>query len=278
MGAILISSAIIPLVAGLVFAAVVFTARPGPVVTVLAAAAAVLIVTYGLEGLPPVPPVSSKHKLPYIFAGLGLLTALVARHDRAPHPALAALAALAGLAALAWIAERKLLADPLQPELALALLPVAGMTLAAKAAKPARDTPLLWPGFTILTALAGSYISVTGGYIGLAQFLGALSALVGAYALVLYVRHLTRRDTTPPGTGAATWLFVAVLSVALGSIAVFASRLSATAFVILCLGYLTPPLAQRLVRARAWWTPIAHGAVTLIVTLAAVAAARATAA
>ncbi|WP_284163454.1 hypothetical protein [Frigidibacter sp. SD6-1] len=266
MGAILMSSAIIPLVAGLAFAAVVFAARPGPAVMVLAAAAAVLIVTCGLEGLPPLPPVSSKHKLPYIFAGLGLLTALAARQGRAPHPALAA---LFGLAALAWIGERKLLADPLQPELALVLLPVAGMAIAAKAAGSARHRPLLWPGFTILTALAGSYISVTGGYIGLAQFLGALAALVGAYALVLYVRQLTGRDTAVAGTGAVGWFLVAVLSVVLGSIAMFASRLSTPAFVILSLAYLTPPLAARSVKSASWWAPVAQGAVTLAVVLAA---------
>lgn len=266
MASILFTTAVLPLLVGLAFAAVVYLVRPGAALLSVAAAVAMLVVAYLLEGLPPLPPVSSKHKLPYVFGLLGLLTAGAVAIRGAMHPALAA---LAGLAALAWIAIRKLSADPFAPELVLALMPVAGMALAAAGSKERNEPPLLWPGFTIITALSGAYISVSGGYIGLAQILGALAALTGGFALVVFVRHLTGREAAPATTAAPVWVFVATLSVVLASIAAFASKLSAPAFAILCLGYLTPLVARRLVKSNAWWAPVAQGSVTLIVALTA---------
>ncbi|MDC0739544.1 hypothetical protein N6L24_14740 [Cognatishimia sp. SS12] len=266
----------IPLVLGVFLACGVQFTSAKAALLALFASVLILVVYYLLEGVPPFPPISSKHKLAYLLILIGVVGFGFGAMKNAPKTLIAL---VVGLVALGWIAQRKIASDPFQPELFLALLPVLGLTGNTALRAELRQDLFLWPIMTLALAIAGAIVSVLGGYIGLAQMLGACAALTGGYLALTYLRVAVLGKAVDAGKAAAlNWVLLASVSIILLSIAVFASKLSSLAFVLLCLLYAIPFVAARFAGRMNWKAPIATGGYAVVPALAAIATAWLTAA
>lgn len=268
---LLFTTVIIPLFLGVILSgSAIATSGKALILTALTLLAA-LLVYFFLEGLPPVPPVSSKHKIFFVFLVLGLVGVGAAGLHKKTGPLLTKGVLLA---ALFWIGQRKIMSDPFQLELFLALLPVIGAGIAATAPTKHTNDPFLWPVALLSLAISGSLVSVFGGYIGLAQMLGAFAALTGGILAVAYlVVHILGRHDSFPSIPLPLWSLTCVISAILISVAVFASKLSTPAFVLVSLIYLAPFVAARFLNVRKWWAPFAMGAVPAVPAIMAIAVA-----
>jgi len=259
---LILNTVALPLFVGLILAAVIhFSPLKASALTIVATLG-VLVLYYLLEGFPPLPPVSSKHKIPYLLVVIGCLGAAVGLRHKVALPAISV---GLGLIALGWIGQRKISSDPLQAEILLALLPVLGLGISTSAPRAYRADLFLWPGAVLSLAIGGSLVSVLGGYIGLAQMLGACAALTGGYLIVSFVRvKLMGRDASGTHTEGANWMLLATVAVVLISIALFASKLSPMAFAVLCLIFVAPFAAARHLKMAAWYGPIVMGVYALV--------------
>ena len=268
-GSLLLFTILLPLSLGCILAGIAFFTPARAGLLAIATLASILLVYYFLEGLPPFPPVSSKHKLFYIFVVLGMSALASQRIPRIPH-----LLLTFGLmlAALIWIGQRKIGVDPFQPEIFLGLLPVIGASVLTASPRENRTDLFLWPSALITLAISGSLVSILGGYIGLAQMLGAFAALLGGFLGIGYLTvHLLGRSATHLNIVGLNWLFMTAITIILISIAIFASKLSTVAFGLICLIYLSPFVAASFVGRPKWWVPFAMGGVSLVSALLAIA-------
>ncbi len=266
---LILNTVLIPLALGLILAALFRFGKLQGGLLALASMAAVLAIYMVLEGIPPLPPVSSKHKIWYIIMGLGVVNVLFGFKHKTPHPILTALLLLASFV---WIAYRKISSDIMQPELFLGLIPIAIATVVANAPKRQQQDAFLWPVTLLTAAVAGSLVSVLGSYIGLGQVLGAIAALLGGFLAVVYLaEHILKRPVSEGLVlSSMTWMVTSAMAVILLSIAVFAAKLSALAFALVCLVFLTPFVAPRFIKTTYWWRPFAIGGIALVPAVVAV--------
>lgn len=200
---IFLTTVLLPLLMGIAVAAVCVAldrSSPGRSAAAMALLmpVAVAVAAVTIEGLPPIPPVAARHKLPVILlagAVVFLLLSLMFREPR--HRAVNALLSLATFAIPAWWLGRNVIAaDPAKAALLVIVLVI--MVIVATLVSTSRSTSGFngrWqasalPIAAMLTAIATAICAVTGGYIGMAQFNGAVAALIGGWVLVAYIRHL----------------------------------------------------------------------------------------
>lgn len=265
---LILNTVVFPLLLGTILAALIHFSSLKAGFLTLAATSAVLLVYYLLEGLPAFPPISSKHKIAYLFAIIGIVGAAIVSRHKIPLPLIAI---VLGLIALGWIGQRKISADPLQVKVLLALLPVLGLGLASAAPRAHRADLFLWPSALLSLAIGGSLVSLLGGYIGLGQMLGAIAALTGGYLAVSYIwTQLLGRDVADLKVEGVNWLLLAATSVILVSIALFASKLNPLAFIVVCLVYATPFFAARYIGRTQWHTPFIMGFFSFVPALVAI--------
>lgn len=252
---LLIFTIALPLALGILLASVAcFSNRRSPLLTILAAIAC-LGIYLGLEGLPPFPPVSSKHKLPYLIALIGLIGLVASRSRGNPGPVVT-FGAL--FACFVWIAYRKLSKGVFEPELVLALAPIIAASFVSRAPEVQKGDPFLWPVTLLSIAFSGALVALLGGYIGLGQLLGAHAALLGGYVLVMFIMvSLLQRPVSALGQSGVIWVITSVISIFLISTAVFASKLNPLAFLLVCLLVLTPIISARFLSISAKGRPFA---------------------
>ncbi|KAJ55169.1 hypothetical protein ACMU_15550 [Actibacterium mucosum KCTC 23349] len=252
LNTLLIYTAILPLVLG-VFVAISARA-PQPLIQVVVAGVALLIVYYGLEGLPPFPPVASKHKLFYGLLAIGAVSLI-------PRVGVAAAIAVAA-ATVIWIGQRRLSGGAIPPGFVALVLPLAATWFAAR--PTATDTGFIWPVPILVWAIAGSIISVDGGYIGSGQVLGALAALTGGALLATYGGLLAKLANRPGLSETATALFIAAGVAMLAGTAFFAPKLSVPAIFLQHLVLVVPFFAPRIPVTHPLLRPVAIGVVSAI--------------
>ena len=189
-----------PLVAGLLLGLLALATGGNRIAMAVGWGAGVLFVYWLLEGVPPVPPVAAKQKLGLLLA-LGALAAVVADGMQL-RPWLWRIVFLALTAiAVLWLGWSKL--DDLAGNAgALALAVAAAALLAAGAqfstlladsqSQPHAEAPFIVPAALLTTAIAGAVVSASGLFLGMAQLLGALAAMLGGALAVNYAALLTR--------------------------------------------------------------------------------------
>lgn len=178
----------------------------------LAAVVAVILI----EGMPVFPPVAGRQKLPFALAGLALLFLVLGFvRLRAGRLSSALLVFVASAVPAGWIGYRLLAAAPAKAGAALAiLLFFAAMAFLfqrpAEGSRPGGSSPLIGLLFVLI---ATAIVSVTGGYIGMAQLSGALAAVTGGWLLVAYGAFLRGDDSalSPAALPLQAWLVLAGL-------------------------------------------------------------------
>lgn len=251
LNALLLYTVFVPFALGLIVAAT--HVSPRPFVQGVAVFVALAAIYLGLEGLPPFPPVASKHKVFYVFLALGGVALL----PRLSTPGLIALAALAVL----WIGQRRLAGGALPPAFFAVLVPLPAIWFAGRASL---DTRFRWPVPVLVWLIGGAVISVDGGYIGSGQMLGALAAFAGG-ALLMAFGALALQSRHQPGLRAAAGAAIIAAGIAaLAGTAFFAPKLNVVALALLNLVLLVPFAAPRLLPLPAVLRPLILGALSAI--------------
>lgn len=257
MSPLILNTVGIPLAIGLGLGLVIGWQKIPEWLQVLLCGVAVLAVYTLLEGTPAFPPVSAKNRLFFVlFAAIPLcvMAGRMARRDlsRALVPTFLFLALL-------WLGWNRLMQPVLWPAGLLLFAPIVASVIAQPAADRARNgQAFLWPATLLIYAICASVLSLLGVFVGFAQVLGALAALLGGAFTVLYVRGLISgqpRVVAPP----TLWLFMMSLGATALMVGLFAPQVSMVAFalsaLILCLPAVAPPLA----RLPDWLRPFAFG-------------------
>lgn len=233
MSSLIVITVIVPLVIGLL-AGFVQLWRPATLVQHLLAAVIVVAVFLLLEGVPPLPPISSKHKLA-IVAGLFVLAAPLT--GRLGTGRLVGLSALLLAASLVWIGSSRLAPAAAWPA-AIWLLPLPvllGVLGARRTADPVDDYFAPRIGITF-SAIAAAGTALLGGFVGMAQLEGALAAAIGGALVVSFIAHLAGRDALPSAIfRPANWLLAMVHSAIVLTVACFAPSISPLALYLAAL-------------------------------------------
>ncbi|WSH00943.1 hypothetical protein U8P71_21275 [Rhizobium ruizarguesonis] len=178
-------------------ASMVFPARRGFIIALLIPLAAVVIHLM-LEGMPVLPPVSAKQKLPIILlfgAGIFAIPALVRR----PLPvAVSTMLVGVALALSGWLLGKNVLAaNSTKSMVVLAVFVVATAAIGPAVAMPAdarRGEPSALATALLGVSIAAALSAALGAFVGMAQIDGALAALTGGWLLVNYIRYLMGDD------------------------------------------------------------------------------------
>ncbi len=272
MSNLIVLTIVLPLMLGLIAGGIGMSLRRFSWVSWLLAASLVGVLYLLLEGIPPLPPISSKHKLGWLLIAIIVLTPFAQRLART-QLALLSVIVLGG--GLAWMGSNKLLSAAAWPG-SLWLVPLA-LLLAVSVAlpDPSRSAPdRLFANRLglLLSAIAGAAVALIGGFVGLGQLLGSLAAAMGGILVIAYGFVLSGRSQwLDQDLRAANWLLGAALASMVLITACFAPSPDPVALYLVAL----PPLATRLVPTlggvRATLKPFIFGFAAAVPALAAIA-------
>ena len=239
----------------------------------LVAAIIVAIIYVLLEGIPPLPPISSKHKLGLVLGAMIVLAPVVSGLKRTRL----LLSAAALLAGIAWIGSNKLFAAGAWPD-SIWLLPlIAILSFGIGARGKERTTPdNLFAArlATLLSAMAGAAVALIGGFVGLGQLMGALAAAIGGTLIIAYAALLLGKPQwleSEPDT--SNWMLGAVLSAMILITACFAPSPDPIALCLVALTLSAPRLLPTLSGIKSTLKPFAFGLAAALPALAATSAA-----
>lgn len=229
-----------PLAAGVLLGLLAWVAAGNRLAMAIGWSLGALFVYWLLEGVPPLPPIAAKQKLGYVFA-LGGVGALIAAFFPLARLVLIVLAAVA----VVWLGWSKL-GDPANAETvmlaALAALWSITVTLVWQRVAQGDGTEVraenafLVPAALLTMAIGGSVIAGSGLFLGMAQMLGALAALIGGGLIVSFLALLLRgRGVALLPEGADVAVDTAILS-GLVMTTVLAPSVSQGALLMLTLG------------------------------------------
>ena len=233
------------------------------------AASRVLVVAMGLaiaaiyllhEGLPPFPAISAKHKIAYALAALpvfGLVAFNQASYRRA------ALLAIVAAITFIWLVQRPLTAGRFDWGWLLPLGTIAvWMPMLAKAPDLSRS-PFTSPVAHLAMSMTASVLALLGGFLGLGQVLLSLSALLGGYALSIFVVTL-QYGTPKSGHPMMIWTVQGGLLILFVQLSTFATNLSTAAYLLLLTLAALPFVDAKLSRLPLLVQPFAFAALALM--------------
>ena len=234
---IVLTTVVVPFLLGTFIAgfAIVIPGQRSLQIALLIPLAAVLIHVL-LEGIPALPPVSAKHKLPLILLGGALIFGLKAIVLREMKMAVSVVLAIVILGGSTWLLGKNvLMADPTKAAAVVVIVLIASVALGAAVATSRASRP---DGQTFLAAalfavsLAAALNAAFGAFVGMAQIDGALAALTGGWLLVGYVRYLMGDDQALELRGAEGLAFGFVILVHVIMTALFTPKTSTTALML----------------------------------------------
>ncbi len=214
-----------------------------------------------LEGWPSIPPISSKHKIALLLAGITLLIPanVFLRINR-----FVLVVGLVGLA-LIWVGWNRVGDIEMLPRFLAAAVPIVIGGWSFQKYQQQDQAGLFWPITLIAFAIGGALISLLGVYIGFAQVMGAMAAFLGGFALLTYIFLLHRPHSAPSILPHDVHLvvFLSMMS-ALIAIALFAPEVSTIAIAVLGVALLAPMLSQRITHTSPTLQLVLYGLVTAI--------------
>lgn len=221
-----------------------------------------------LEGMPALPPVSSKHKAAIIIAGFVAITLITCRLDKAYFAVSSALL----IGALAWLGWNRLFDLSMLPRFLALIVPILLATFSSIKFDWQQENNLAWPITLLSFAIGGSLISLLGAYIGFAQALGAMAAFVGGYILIAYVLMILRPNGMQAGLsrGVNQVILLGMMTLLL-VVGIFAPDVSPVAVIVLGLTFLVPLFYSRFNGINNLSKPILFGLIAAIPTAVSVA-------
>ena len=202
------------------------------------------------QGLPPFPPISSKHKLIYLLQLVAMLAPLAPRLP--PIGRVLALGALI-LGTILWLNWRRFGVGI--PGEVIFLWGALALTLGLAMSQVDRaDRPeFLWPTTLFVMVLAAGVVGLLSGYLGLGQLLGSLAAYFGGMLVLPFLGVVFAKEApgSPSGSKrwripqAFSWAVLSIMAVLGVSLASFATNLDPRAFGMLLVVLLAPLVALK---------------------------------
>jgi len=276
-----VEAAALPFLVGIAFGLVLklpWSARPLAATILVAVVSLVLAGT--AFGVPVWPPNSATQKFFYIIC-LGIIIGLGSDWSLRRPAALIMTTILLTAAAFAWLAVGRLriggVAEPVIVATIVSALLAVGIIFTLRArveGAPLEHHPFLVPGAVLVVAASTAIVSMLGAFLGMAQFLGGIAALMGGYCLVGYVALLFRRAPVMEWGPGTEFLLLYVAGAGLILTTLLAPEASASALVILVLSLAGPALIAgplgRFLPAHRLLRPLAAGFVIAIPSIIAV--------
>ncbi|TCQ97334.1 hypothetical protein [Neorhizobium sp. JUb45] len=217
---ILLTTVIVPLLIGAAIALIGRGNKAGNIaLAALLVPVAAAIASVSIEGMPALPPIAAKHKLPVLlviggitFGGVSLVL------KRSLHQRwIAGLIGVISLALPAWWLGRNVLAanSMKATTLAIVLLIVGIQLFFISDGRSRKASSAALPAAPLATAIATALTAILGGYIGMAQLNGALAALFGGWMLVRYISYLRGNEDAfmLDGLAAISFIWTAAMGV-----------------------------------------------------------------
>jgi hypothetical protein len=276
-----VDAAALPFLAGIALGLVLKLPLPAPHLAATTLLAVVsLVIGASVFGMPTWPANSATQKFFYIIC-FGIIISFCSDWLLRRPAALIITTILATAVALAWLAVGRVriggLTAPVIVATIVSALLAAGIifTIIVRTEEtPLEHHPFLVPGAVLAVAASTAIVSMLGAFLGMAQFLGGIAALMGGYCLVGYVALLfARRPVMEWGPG-TEFLVLYVAGAGLILTTLLAPEASAAALIILVLSLAGPaliagPLARFLPSHRLL-RPLAAGFVIAIPSIIAV--------
>ena len=267
-GEIILFTVLLPFGFGIILFAANTVFKNQSTLLVLISGLLVLGIYVLLEGMPSLPPVSSKHKVALILAGLGVVALVTGKLGRVYF----ALTAATLAAALVWLGWNRISDTSMLPRFLALAAPVALALYSSAKFDWQQERALVWPIVTLCFAIGGSILSLLGAYIGFAQALGALAAFNGGYILIAYMRMILRPASAPLSLPkAASHLILASTITLLFVVGLFAPDVSPPALAVLSLTLLVPLFVTRFDGSHRLLKPILIGLIAAVPTAASIA-------
>jgi hypothetical protein len=276
-----VEAAAFPLLVGIALGLILklpLPARPLAATVLVAAASFVLAGT--VFGAPAWPPSSATQKFFYILS-LGTVAGLGAEWSLRRPAALIVTTTLLIAAAFAWLAAGRLriegVAAPVIVAAIVGALLAAGIifTMRARVEKaPLEHHPFLVPAAVLVVAASTAIVSMVGAFLGMAQFLGGIAALMGGYCLVGYAALVLGRGPVMEWGPGTDFLLLYVAGAGVILTALLAPEANPSALVILVLSLAGPALIAgplgRFLPAHRLLRPLAAGFMIAIPSIIAV--------
>jgi hypothetical protein len=237
MEQLLLTTVGVPLLLGVVvaLASVVVPARRGLIIALLIPLAAVAIHLM-LEGMPALPPVAAKQKLPIILFFCAAIFAILAVVCRSLSVAVSTVLVGVALALSGWLLGKNvLLACSPKSIVVLVVFVVATAAIGPAVAVRAgarRGEPSVLAAALLGVSIAAALSAALGAFVGMAQIDGALAALTGGWLLVSYVRYVMGDDGALALRGFEGLAFACVISIHLIMTALFAPKAAPVAILL----------------------------------------------
>jgi hypothetical protein len=244
-----VEAAALPLLAGIAFGLVLKLPWPArPLAATILVAVVCLVLAGTVFGVPAWPPNSATQKFFYIIC-LGIIISLGSDWSLRRPAALVITTMLLIAAVFAWLAVGSLsiggVTAPVIVAAFVSVLLAAGIifTIRSRVEKaPLEHHPFLVPAAVIAVAASTAIVSMLGAFLGMAQFLGGIAALMGGYCLVGYVALLLGRAPVMEWGQGTEFLLLYVTGAGLILTTLLAPEASAAALIILVLSLAGPAL------------------------------------
>jgi hypothetical protein len=276
-----VGAAALPFLGGIAFGLVLKLPWPArPLVATILVGFVSVFLAGSVFGVPDWPPNSATQKFFYIVC-LGTIIGLGADSSLRRPAALIIPAVLLIAAAFAWLAVGRLriggVDAPVIVAMIVSVLLAVGIILTIGArveGPPLEHHPFLVPGAVLVVAASTAIVSMLGAFLGMAQFLGGIAALMGGYCLVGYVALFLGRAPIMEWGPGTEFLLLYVVGAGLILTTLLAPEASAAALIILVLSLAGPALITgplgRFLPAHPLLRPLAAGLVIAIPSIIAV--------
>jgi hypothetical protein len=276
-----VEAAALPFLVGIAFGLVLKLPLPArPLAATILAAAISIVLAGTVFGVPAWPPNSATQKFFYIIC-LGIIIGLGSDWTLRRPAALIITTILLTAAAFAWLAVGRLsiggVTAPVIVATIVSALVAAGIIFTIRArveGAPLEHHPFLVPGAVLVVSASTATVSMLGAFLGMAQFLGGLAALMGGYCLVGYVALLLGRKPVMEWGPGTEFILLYVAGAGLILTALLAPEASASALIILVFSLAGPALIAgplgRFLPAHRLLRPLAAGFVIAIPSIIAV--------
>lgn len=203
------------------------------------------------EGIPPLPPVSSKQKVPYILAVISIAALMINRMGTRMTVATTTIILLGGFS---WLVQRQIFSGSVQIRWILPLLTALVFASAVHRQSEGKPSRFSWPVTLLIMMIVTSVVALLGGFIGVGKIMISVSVFVGGIVLVLFLATLrTSGPTIPTLPASALWALTTSFGIILILISSYATNLSNIAY-LLILSIVCAPYARRFIAPRQLWT------------------------
>lgn len=255
------------LAVGFIFALIILGNRSG--VSAAASAVIVCLILVTFDGLPPLPPISAKQKVPYILAAITFAALVINRIAPNGRSTLAAALLCGGFV---WLVQRQLISGNLQIHWVLPVLTIPVIAHAVRHQAQNHSSRFAWPVTLLVMMTTTGVVTLLGGFIGIGQVVISVSVFFGGVTFVFFVDGLRKTGLSMAILPSSIlWALTTAFGIILILIASYATNLSIPAYFLILTMVSVPYAGHRVAKHPQWLQPFLFTAIAAIPAVPAIA-------